>query len=151
MPIENLSLAANVMDVTTTLVAWSTGRNELISPTAKIGAAYGVHVLGGVLTPAFDFDIRFENRQFASNFNIGPVSFDIHAGLEFNFKDLFAIRGGYNDVKQYTVGAGIKLPKLNIDYSFARFNEEEINRLPDTHRISLMLTLEETRFLRSGQ
>lgn len=148
MPAQNLYLGANIQDVTTTLVAWSTGRNELISPTAKLGAAYGIEIPFGRITPAVDFDVRFENRRTASNFNVGSVSFDFHGGLEFRYKDLFAIRGGYNDVKQFTVGAGIKLPKLNIDYSFARFNEKEIDRLPDTHRISLILTLEEPRFMR---
>ncbi len=147
-PFDKFSLGANIQDVTTTLVAWSTGRNELISPTAKVGAAYQLGFLGGTFTPALDFDIRFENRQYASNFNVGPVSFDMHAGLEYNFKDIFAVRAGYNDVKQFTIGAGIKLPKLNIDYSFAKFSDKE--SLGDTHRISLILTLEEPKFLRSN-
>jgi hypothetical protein len=100
--------------------------------------------------PAVDFDIRFEDRRYSAYTNLGPVSLDTHAGLEYTFKNLFSIRGGYNDVKQFTVGAGIKLPKLNIDYSFARFSESEIERLDDSHRISLILTLEEPRFLRTG-
>jgi hypothetical protein len=150
LPFENFSVGANLQDITTTLVAWDTGLNELISPTAKIGAAYGLDILNGRFTPALDFDVRFENRQYASTFHAGPVSFDMHAGFEFNYNNLFSIRAGYNDVKQFTVGAGIKLPKLNIDYSFARFNMAEIDRLPDTHRISIILTLEEPRFLRTG-
>jgi hypothetical protein len=149
-PFENFHLGVNLQDITTTLVAWNTGRNELITPTSKIGAAYMVEFFGGKFTPALDFDVRFENRRFASNFNVGPVSFDMHAGFEYNFKNLFAIRAGYNDVKQFTLGAGIKLPKLNIDYSFARFNYSKNERLDDTHRISLILTLEEPRFLRAG-
>jgi len=149
-PVENLYVGANIQDVTTTLVAWSTGRNELISPTVKLGAAYMWKILGGTIIPAVDFDIRFENRRSSSYGNLGPVSFDTHTGLEYTFKDLFSIRGGYNDVKQFTVGAGIKLPKLNIDYSFAQFTYSELERLPDTHRISLILTLEEPRFLRDG-
>ena len=148
LPFDKLRLGANIQDVTTTLVAWDTGRNELISPTAKIGAAYELDFLGGKILPAVDLDMRFENRRFASNFNVGPVSFDMHFGLEYKFKDLFGIRAGYNDVKQFTVGAGVKLPKLNIDYSFARFNDTELNRLPDTHRISLMLTLEQEKYKR---
>lgn len=148
MPSEDLVLGANLQDATTTFVSWSTGLNELITPTLKVGAAYGVNVLGGRLLPAVDFDIRFENRRFASQFNVGPVSLDPHLGVEYNFKNLFAIRGGYNDIKQFTVGAGVKLPKLNIDYSFARVTMSEEDRLPDTHRISLILTLEETRFRR---
>ncbi len=150
IPFENFSVGANLQDITTTLVAWNTGRNELISPTAKIGAAYGLDILNGRLTPALDFDVRFENRRYASTFHLGAVSFDMHAGFEFNYNNLFSVRAGYNDVKQFTVGAGIKLPKLNIDYSFARFNMSELDRLPDTHRISIILTLEEPRFLRDG-
>jgi hypothetical protein len=150
IPFENFTVGANLQDLTTTLVAWNSGLNELITPTAKVGAAYGWKILNGTLTPALDFDVRFENRQYASTFHLGPVSFDMHAGLEYNYNKLFSIRGGYNDVKQFTVGAGIKLPKLNIDYSFARFNASELDRLPDTHRISIILTLEEPRFLRNG-
>jgi hypothetical protein len=149
-PFENFSLGANLQDITTTFIAWSTGTNELISPTAKVGAAYKFDFLWGQFTPALDFDIRFENRQYASEYNLGPVSFDMNAGFEYSFKNLFMVRAGYNEVKQFTIGAGIRLPKLNIDYSFARFNDSDIERLPDTHRISLMLTLEEPKFLRSG-
>jgi hypothetical protein len=149
-PFEKFSLGANLQDITTTLVAWNTGRNELISPTVKVGAAYQIDLSFGRFTPAADFDVRFENRRFASQFNIGPVSFDPHLGLEYSFKEIVAVRFGYNDVKQFTIGAGVKLPKLNIDYSFARFNMSADERLPDSHRISLILTLEEPRFLRSS-
>jgi hypothetical protein len=150
VPVENLFLGVNIQDVTTTLVAWSTGRNELITPTLKVGAAYAVSVLGGTVLPAVDLDLRFENRKTASTFAVGPVSFDVHTGLEYRFKNAFAIRAGFSEVKQFTVGAGIFLPKLQIDYSFARFSQTEIERLPDTHRISIMLTLEEPKFLRDS-
>ncbi len=149
-PVKNLYLGANLMDVTTTLVAWSGGRNELISPTAKLGAAYGFNLLGGRFLPAIDFNMRFENRQYASAFNMGAVSVDVCAGLEYSFRNLFMIRAGYTDVKQFTVGAGVKLPKLNIDYSYAQFSGSEEETLKATHRISIMLTLEEPKFLRKG-
>lgn len=150
VPMDNLFLGVNIQDVTTTLVAWSTGRNELISPTAKVGAAYAMQFFGGTIMPAVDFDLRFENRKFASTFAVGPVSFDAHAGFEYKFKNIFAVRAGYNDVKQFTLGAGIFLPKLQIDYSFARFSQSEAERLPDSHRISLILTLEQPKFMRDG-
>ncbi|MEN8193977.1 MAG: PorV/PorQ family protein [Bacteroidota bacterium] len=151
-PVDDLYLGANLMDITTTLIAWSGGRNELISPTAKIGAAYGFDLFGGKFLPALDLDVRFENRQFASTFNAGPVSFDVRAGLEYSFKNLFMIRAGYNDIKQFTLGAGVNLPKLRIDYSFAQFSgsENDVLTKKGTHRISLILTLEEPKFLREG-
>jgi hypothetical protein len=64
------------------------------------------------------------------------------------FRDVVAFRLGYNDVKQFSLGAGVRLPKLNIDYSFARFALSANERLDDTHRISLMFTLESEQFKR---
>jgi hypothetical protein len=146
-PLENLNVGANFQDVTTTLLAWDTGRNELISPTLKVGSAYFIDALGGRFAPAVDFDIRFEGRKFSSIAHVGPVSIDPHVGAEFQFKNLIALRIGYSDVKQLTLGAGLHLPKLNIDYSFAKF--DGINQLGNTHRISMMFTLETEQFKRS--
>jgi len=148
-PRENWFVAANVQDVTTTLLAWTTGTNELISPTLKLGTAYFIDLFQGRFAPTVDVDVRFENRQFASIAHLGPISFDPHMGLEFDYKNTVALRVGYNDVKQLTLGAGLHLRKLDIDYSFARFNQE--NDLGDTHRISLRMILHEARFARSTE
>ena len=145
-PFENLLLGANIQDVTTTLLAWDTGRNELISPTVKVGSAYLFDVPGGHLAPAVDVDIRFEGRSFASIAHVGPVSLDPHVGGEYEFKTLFTLRIGYSDVKQLTLGAGIHLPKLNIDYSFVKF--DGVDQLGNSHRISMKFTLETERFKR---
>jgi hypothetical protein len=145
----NWFVGANAQDITTTLVAWSTGTNELISPTLKIGTVYFFDLLGGRFAPTVDVDLRFENRQYASIAHLGPISFDPHAGLEFDFKKTIALRAGYSDVKQMTVGAGIHLRKLDIDYSYARFSAE--NNLGDTHRISLRFMLQEAKFERSTE
>ena len=145
-PLDDLFIGLNAQDITTTLLAWNTGRNELVSPTLKFGAAYFFDVFGGRLAPTVDVDLRFENRQFASTANLGPISLDPHAGLEFDFKKTVAVRVGYSDVKQLTVGAGLHLRKLDIDYSFARFGKND--DLGDTHRISLRFLLQEDRFAR---
>lgn len=148
-PMDDLVLGANLQDVTTTFLAWSNGTNEQISPTMKLGTVYFLEAFGGRFGPAVDVDIRFENRQYASMVNLGPVSFDVHSGLEYQFKNLIALRAGYSDVKQMTFGAGVRLPKLNIDYSFARV-AASADRLGDTHRVSLMFTLENDEFRRVG-
>ncbi len=148
-PMDNLVLGANLQDVTTTFLAWSTGRNELISPTMKVGSAYFIEALGGRFAPAVDFDIRFENRKYAALAHLGPMSFDLHTGLEFQFKDLVALRMGYSDVKQLTMGAGVHFPKLNIDYSFAKF--DGTGQLGNTHRISMTFSLESDQFRRVGE
>ena len=71
---------------------------------------------------------------------------DPHYGIEFNVKRKVYLRTGYDDIKRITFGAGIKLPKLNIDYSFNSF--DNIDELGNTHRISISLTLEEEKFKR---
>lgn len=145
-PFGRLTLGANLQDITTTYLSWSTGKKETITPTAKIGTAYSIDFLKGVLTPAVDVDFRFEGRKSSANANIGPVSMDLHAGIEYTFKNLISIRTGYNDLGNLTLGAGVKLPKLNIDYSFAKFDGTE--QLGNTHRLSLVFTLEEEKFQR---
>jgi hypothetical protein len=147
-PLEGLVLGANLQDVTTTFMAWNTGTNELISPTMKIGSAYFIEAFDGRFTPALDMDLRFENRRSASTVNIGSVSADLHSGVEFQFRNLVALRVGYSDIKQVTFGAGVVLPKLHIDYTFAKFTPTD--GLGDTHRISLIFTLESDRFKRTS-
>ena len=78
--------------------------------------------------------------------HLGPVSMDLHAGVEYQFKDLIALRVGYSDIKQLTLGAGVHLPKLNIDYSFMKFDQTD--QLGNTHRISMTFTLETEQFKR---
>lgn len=147
-PAENLFIGANAQDITTTLLAWTTGRNELISPTIKMGAAYLLSALNGQFAPTVDIDMRFENRRFASAAHVGPISLDPHVGLEFDYRETVALRVGYSDVKQITVGAGLHLSKVDIDYSFATFGSAA-DDLGDTHRISLRIMLEAQQFRRS--
>jgi len=151
-PSEDLFVALNAQDITTTFVAWSTGRTELITPTLKLGSAYFIDLFGGRFAPTFDLDLRFEHRRFASIGyvkipGIGAASLDPHLGLEFDFKNIVAVRVGYNDIRQITFGAGVHLRKLDVDYSFAHFGQAE-NNLGDTHRISLRIMLQEERFAR---
>ena len=146
---DKFLLGANFQDVTTTLVAWNDGTNELISPTLKLGSAYLLDALGGRFAPAVDVDIRFEGRESASNAHLGAISFDFHSGLEFDFKNLIALRAGYSDLGSLNLGTGIHLPKFDIDYSFAKFDDSE--QLGSTHRISLTFTLQAEQFARSAE
>ncbi len=145
---KRLSLGANLMDAVSTAVFWNTGKKELISPTLKFGLAYKIETkfFNGAILPLIDWDIRFENRKFAAQYNLGPISLDPHYGVELNFKNKVFLRGGYDDLKRVAFGAGVKLPKLNIDYSFNSF--DNIYQLGDTHRISITLSIEEKKFKR---
>lgn len=146
---EQFIVGANFQDVTTTFIAWSTGTNELLFPTLKIGSAYFIDAFNGRFAPTFDVDIRFENRRSASNIHLGPVSFDTHSGIEFDYNNLVAVRLGYSDIGSLNLGTGVHLPKLDIDYSFSKF--DGVGQLGNTHRISLTFTLQAEQFSRSSK
>lgn len=143
-PLTNLNVGFNLQDITTTLLVWDTGRQEAITPTAKLGMAYfwKSNAIAGQIIPAIDMDVRFENRRFAAQSHLGPASFDFHLGAEYRFKQLLAMRVGW-DTGHFATGIGIKLPRLNVDYAFLSHQQ-----LGDTHRISVILTLEEQKFKR---
>lgn len=145
---KRLSVGANLMDATSTAIFWNTGKKELISPTLKLGLAYKIKTkyFDGSILPLMDWDIRFENRKFASQYNLGTISLDPHYGFELSIKNKIFLRCGYDDLKRLSFGAGVKLPKLNVDYSFNSF--DNIDQLGDTHRISITLTFEEEKFKR---
>lgn len=142
-PIGNLQVGLNLQDVTSTVLAWDTGRRELIFPMLKAGLAYpmGFPMIGGYMAPALDFEIRFEGRDFASQLAAGPVSLDSHLGWEYQ-REAFAFRFG-SDVGNFAVGAGINLPKLQIDYAFLNHSD-----LGESHRISARLAIEELKYRR---
>jgi hypothetical protein len=139
LPFKNFRLGANLQNATTTVVAWTTGTTELLSPTLATGAAYNLPIGPVTVTPALDLLFNIDNMRYSSTVHLGPLSADLRAGAEVDYSNVIAIRAGYNEVKQFTVGAGLRLPKLEIDYSFARF--AYANSLGDTHRISLELIL----------
>ncbi len=145
---SGFTVGASLQDITTTFISWNTGRNELIAPTAKLGAGYGVDVLYGKLTLGVDTDIRFEGRRSTATLALGGMSFNFRGGAEYSYKNIVAIRGGFDDIGRLTLGAGLRLSKINIDYSFARFDAED--QLGNSHRISLQLELDQEAFRRKG-
>ena len=141
-PWKSLWVGATLQDVTTTFLAWDTGRTELIVPTLKWGAAYPFHFYKFRLIPALDLNTQFEGIRYGAQAHIGNISFDFHAGAELSYKNLLAFRVGSNRGR-LALGAGIHLPRLNIDYAFLSHRA-----LGATHQISLTLTLEDAKFRR---
>lgn len=134
------TVGLNFQDVTTTFLDWKntpTGEREYITPTAKLGTAYTqqISAIGGALTGAVDFDLRFEDEGETSSFGMGPVSGDIRAGIEYLYHRTFALRLGTeriaDDTNPYTVGAGLRIKRLTFDYAFRNHAD-----LDETHRVS---------------
>ncbi len=137
-PVGNLQVGLNLQDITTTVLAWNSGTREIIIPTLKAGLAYPIRFasLKGYMAPALDFDVRFEGRDFASQFSAGPVSVDSHLGWEYQFRDVVALRVG-SDVGHFTAGAGLLLQKFQFDYAFLSHDD-----LGNSHRVSARFSFE---------
>ena len=147
--LDNLIVAAVAQDITTTYLTYTSGNKELIAPTLKLGSAYTWDITGTgthKIMPTIDADIRFENRGKVAEVAAGPLSADFHFGTEYRFKDIISLRGGYNDLKMFTLGVGIKLPKLSVDYAFQSFHGQD--QLGNTHRISFSLSIEQAKWKR---
>jgi hypothetical protein len=143
-PIADLQTGINLQDATTTLLAWDTGRRELISPTVKAGLGYPFQLdfMRSNLLVVADTDVRFEGREMAAQAHVSRASFDFHFGGELLVRNVVALRAG-SDTGHLTAGAGLRLPRLELDYAFLSHDDFEA-----THRVSLRVRIEEEKFAR---
>jgi len=134
---DRLSLGLMLSDITTTMLVWSTGEKELITPSMRAGVSYKFpwESLNLVIEPTADFNFLLENRQYASQMHLGPLSLDIFSGLEIRYGKYLALRGGMDDLQRFTTGIGFSIPKITFDYAFTAYQSE----LGNIHRISFHL------------
>jgi len=129
--IRNLDLAVKLQDITGTYISWSTGHNEYIAPSVKLGAAYTIESsrLNGKMILAADGDVYFEDRRDASQFWVETYSVDFHLGVELVFQEKVMVRGGL-DADNPTAGAGFKIGFFGFDYAYLHHDSfEATNRV----------------------
>lgn len=133
-PFDALTLGLLLSDGTSTLVAWNTGRKELILPQLRLGSVYRFHYSFLQILPVLDLSFNFEDRE-SSQITLNPMGVDIHAGLEVRVKEMLAFRIGSN-CGFFTAGTGIRVSSFRVDYGFSHHTD-----LDNTHRISLTYVL----------
>lgn len=124
-------VGVKLQDITGTYLSWSSGHNEFIAPSVKVGGAYTIdsESLNGSLVLAADGDIYFEDRQDASQYWAGPYSLDLHVGAELIFQEKVMVRGGFN-AENPTAGAGFKVSFFGFDYAYLHHDDfEATNRI----------------------
>ncbi len=137
---RRLKLGALVRDVTSTMMAWSTNEKEFIAPSIRLGASYLLdwQAMNLSVQPSVDLQILMENRDYAAQFNLGPLSVDSFWGVEVNYKRLISMRAGLDDLQRFNTGVGLNIPKISFDYAFTNYASE----LGNVHRISVHLFLD---------
>ncbi len=138
--LRNLNIGAVLRDLTSTMIVWTNGTKEFIPPSLRLGASYLLawQSLGLELLPAVDFQVLMENRRFASQFNLGPISVDSFWGMEIKYHHLISLRVGLDDLQRFNTGIGLVIPKISFDYAFTNYASE----LGNVHRISVHLFLD---------
>jgi hypothetical protein len=134
---KNALLGVNLKNITTTLISWSTGEKELVSPGIHVGGRYlwEVNALRSSLQPVLDLIFRAENRRESASGNFGRLSFDYAAGLEYGYYQLLFLRAGLDEIQRLNLGIGIQIPHVRVDYSFTNYDDE----LGNSHRIGLLV------------
>lgn len=160
LDLGRVQLGLTLQDATSMVQAWSVdqerfeqveaearpvGLTEVVLPVARLGAATTTALSDDVgLTLAADLDLGFDGQK-ANVFNAGDVSFRPRAGAEMSYRDLLAFRAGIADVTTNerfgtqltpTVGAGLALGALAVDYGFGDFGGLA-SELGYAHRVSL--------------
>lgn len=120
------------------------GNNERVPPTVKLGMSRFFDFGEITLTTGLDTGLRFEGRR-AYYINAGDMSIEPHIGAELGYQDLVFIRAGATDFNtdpegnfyvSPTLGAGLRIGSVYLDYGFASFAGISSD-LGFTHRLSL--------------
>lgn len=124
---------AVVRDLTTSTMAWSTGRTESILPTVGLGGRWSVplRTMNADITLVADAETRFESRGEAEVISAGPVSIEPHIGAEYLISNTVALRAGLKG-DRFTAGAGLQFGSLAVHAAL-----EDHSDLGLTHRVSV--------------
>ncbi len=133
MPNDAITLGAMLRNVTTTYLSWSNGTHELISPTLDTGVGFNFFPAPNhAITWGLDLAWGFEHRRLDSELRLGGQTWDLRTGLEYWYRDRFAVRAGVNG-KDLAFGAGVRYKQFGADYavSLSRFFAGNSSDFPD--------------------
>jgi len=131
------------------------GGTYLVLPIMRLGVAYEQPLGEHWLRLVADVDAAFDGQR-AYAFNIGELSFHPRLGAEFAYRDIVALRTGINRIAYSdrfgleltpTVGAGIRLRQLRVDYSFGDF-AGLASEMGFAHRLAVRFGLARQKWLR---
>lgn len=130
---KNLNFGLAARNITTSILAWSTGRTEAILPSVVVGAAWekAIPLVNARVMLVADLVGHFESRGEAEQLEAGPLTADPHVGLEYIISETVALRGGFQG-EYLTAGAGLNISSLSVNAAF-----QDHDDLGFTHRVSV--------------
>lgn len=127
-PVSTLKIGVQIMNVTSTILTWSTGRKEYVTPVLKMGVSYRWDTprLRGSALIATDVDILFEGRKNSAAASLGTASAAGRLGIEYCLQRIVTFRSGLG-ASGMTAGVGVRSPQIrffgqalipSVDYAF---------------------------------
>lgn len=103
-------------DLTTTFLAWDSGRKETIVPHVNWGGEFDLPQLTAGLSTlvAAEAETYFENRRGEAEYWMGSISVDLHLGFEAAYRNSLFARVG-SDAGRLALGAGFKSGRWGVD------------------------------------
>ncbi|MCF7804997.1 MAG: hypothetical protein K9N46_03365 [Candidatus Marinimicrobia bacterium] len=137
-PVTWVQFGGMLRNATTTLVAWSTGRNEIYKPELHLGVAGNLPISAFKLEliPTADIIYFTDGRRADALFNIFGSSAQYAAGLELVMNDNLGLRFGTSSIEDFTAGLGISLGQARLEYGFTPGMAQ--SNLGDSHRVGLL-------------
>jgi hypothetical protein len=135
------------------------GGTALVLPVVRVGSGAVWPVGPHTVTAGVDVDVAFDGQQ-AFVPNVGDVSFHPRLGGAFSYRGVAELRAGLSRIQvgedigldvTPSVGAGVDLAQVSIDFSFGDFAGLTARDLGYSYRISAQLTLEQPGLKRGGK
>jgi hypothetical protein len=128
-----LLVSVSARDITTSFLAYSTGKREYIKPWISAGVALeeGFRLPGGRLIAAAEVSVPVERRRANYGSTSAYLMSLLHLGAEYSLYERMFLRTGL-DERNLTFGAGLKVRELAVDYAW--IGHRDLNQ---THRVSL--------------
>ncbi len=128
-----LLVSLSARDVTTSFLAWSTGKREYIKPWISAGAALaeGLKAPGGKINAAVEVSVPVERRKANYRSTEAYLMSLLHLGAEYEIYRRLALRAGL-DERNPSFGAGLAVRSLSLDYAWIGHRD-----LAQTQRVSI--------------
>jgi len=133
-----MEFGASLRNATTTLVAWSTGRNEIYKPELRLGFAGNIPIapFRMQVIPAADLIYFTDGRRTDALFSVFGSSVQYAAGLEIVIQENLGLRIGTSSLEDFTAGLGISLGRARLEYGFTPSASQ--GDLGESHKVGLL-------------
>ena len=126
--LSGLSVGMTIQNLVGPRLKAGTGKTDILPVNMRLGLAKPILV--NEWGPQFTIFLDMEKSEEG-------VPFKFHAGTEYVFRNLAMLRVGLND-KELAFGAGAVFKNFQLDYSYGKFAENELN---PSHRISFSINI----------